>query len=382
MTLVFLLQLVLSSHNQNFLIMRKTLFLFLPLALCGACNLLDNGLNGSDESIYDQNALISLKFCPLSVEEVKGNLYSSIDTNSFILTVTDASGAVLYDGEYSKSPESLIVSPGTYNIKVVSENFSQPAFDRPQWGDEQTVVVKSGQRVLVELLCRQINCGVKLRISSDFLTEYPSSALLLKGTEGKLMYSYSERRTAYFRPGVISLVMSTGAKDETLLSRSLGQGEMLMLNINVPSSKQEANGITIAVDTARVFYSETFTIGEQNSKGDAPDNAYTISQAQALAGTRSVWVAGFIVGGDLTKSNINFDGPFKSASNLAIGPRASTVTRTSCMSVELKDGLVRDDLNLVSHPDMLGKYVALKGDIDPSYFGLVGLKNVTDYELR
>lgn len=361
--------------------MRKTSTILLPLALCCACNLLDDGTNGSGETIYDENALISLKFSDASVSEVKGNLYSSIDTNSFILTVTDASGSILYDGEYSRSPESLIVSPGTYNIKAVSENFSKPSFDRPQWGDEQTVVVSSGQRVLVELLCRQVNCGVKLHISSDFLTEYPSSALLLKGTEGSLMYSYSEKRTAYFCPGVISLVMSTGAKDETLLSRSLGKGEILMLNINVPSSRQEKNGITIAVDTARVFYSETYTIGEQNSKGDRPDNAYTISQAQALAGTRSVWVAGFIVGGDLTKSNINFDGPFKSASNLAIGPRANTITRISCMSVELKDGFVRDDLNLVAHPDMLGKYVAIKGDIDPSYFGLVGLKNVTDYEL-
>lgn len=381
MTLVFPLQVMLSSHNQNFKIMRKTLSFLLPLVLCGSCNLLDDGLNGPGETIYDENALISLKFSDVSVSEVKGNLYSSIDTNSFILTVTDAAGSILYDGVYSKSPESLIVSPGTYNIKVVSEKISQPAFDKPQWGDEQTVVVSSGQRALVELLCRQVNCGVKLHISSDFLTEYPSSALLLKGTEGKLMYSYSEKRTAYFCPGVISLVMSTGAVDETLLSRSLGKGEMLMLNINVPSSRQDVGGITMSVDITRVFYEETFTIGGRDSKGDAPDNAFTISQAQSNIGAKGVWVAGFVVGGDLTKSNINFDGPFKSASNLAIGPRASTITRTSCMSVELKDGFVRDGLNLVSHPDMQGRYIALKGDIDPSYFGLIGLKNVTDYEI-
>lgn len=361
--------------------MRKILFFFLPLFLCGACNLLNEGMNNSIESIYDENALISLKFSGRSIFEAKSSLYPSIDTNSFILTVTDASGSILYNGEYSKSPESLIVSPGTYNIKVVSEDFLKPEFDKPQWGDEQTVMVRSGERVLVELLCRQINCGVKLHISPNFLTEYPSSSLLLKSIEGKLLYSYSEKRTAYFCPGVVSLIMSTGAKDETLLSRSLGQGEMLMLNINVPSSKQESGGMTIAVDTSRVFYNETFTLGQQNTKGDSPDNAYTISQAQLLAGTKGVWVAGFIVGGDLTKANINFDGPFKSASNLAIGPRSNTSTRTSCMSVELKEGGVRDALNLVSNPSMLGVYVALKGDIDPSYFALVGLKNVTDYKI-
>ena len=43
---------------------------------------------------------------------------------------------------------------------------------------------------------------------------------------------------------------------------------------------------------------------------------------------------------------------------------------------------VRSELNLVENPDMFGKYVVLQGDIVSSYFGIVGLKNVTSYVSR
>jgi hypothetical protein len=50
------------------------------------------------------------------------------------------------------------------------------------------------------------------------------------------------------------------------------------------------------------------------------------------------------------------------------------------MSVFLPSGKVRDALNLVDNPELLGKKVCLKGDIVESYYGLVGLKNVEAFE--
>ena len=38
-------------------------------------------------------------------------------------------------------------------------------------------------------------------------------------------------------------------------------------------------------------------------------------------------------------------------------------------------------LNLVDNPGLLGKRVCLRGDIVESYFGLVGIKNVTEFQL-
>lgn len=355
---------------------------FLCLALCVAmcaCELLD-GAPG-DGAAQEQDCAICLKFHESSYVSSKASSPLQIDTNSFILTVTGPDGGVLYSGLYCDSPESLIVEPGTYNVKVVSDDSFSPAFDAPLWGDEQLVVVEKGRKSLVELLCRQMNSGVRLHIASEFLTEYPSSSLLLKSDAGKLLYSYKEKRTAYFPAGKLNLVMSTGGSDETLLTRTLAPGEIFCLNLNVAAQSSESSGIRIRVDTTRTYTDETFVLGgESGGKGDSPENAYTISQAREAVGQKGVWVAGYIVGGDLTKSNVSFQGPFKSASNMAIGPRATTSSRESCLSVELKSGAVRDELNLVAHPDMLGRFVYLKGDIDPSYFGLTGIKNVTDFQ--
>ena len=52
------------------------------------------------------------------------------------------------------------------------------------------------------------------------------------------------------------------------------------------------------------------------------------------------------------------------------------------MSVSLPVGEIRDALNLVDNPDIHGKRVFLKGNIVSSYFGLVGIKDVTEYEIR
>ena len=84
----------------------------------------------------------------------------------------------------------------------------------------------------------------------------------------------------------------------------------------------------------------------------------------------------------LTSANASFSPPFKSASNLLLGPRSSVSSRDNCIAVQLPSGDVRDALNLSSNPEMLGRLVCLKGDIESSYYGLVGLKNVSDFVLK
>ena len=70
-----------------------------------------------------------------------------------------------------------------------------------------------------------------------------------------------------------------------------------------------------------------------------------------------VWVSGYIVGGDLTQANASFTPPFSSNTNLVLGPRSSSSSRSSCLAVSLPKGDVRDALNLVDHPELLGKAV-------------------------
>ena len=309
------------------------------------------------------------------------------DTSEFILTVTDSKGRTVYDGLYGSSPESFSVDAGSYVVKVMSCQFSKPAFSSPQFGDEQCVVIPSGKTMSVKLICRQLNSGVRLRIDSDFLDAYPNGVLLLKSALGRLLYGYSERRIAYFKPGDVSLVLNEGKTDKVLMTRELQAQEILDLKVGVASSGTGgqtglSGGISLKLDTLRNWTSDSYIIGGNNGRGEGTYDAMTVSEALSSVGETEVWVSGHIVGGDLTSSSASFDGPFESRTNILLGPKSNTQDKDACLSVQLPSGTLRNALNLVDNPDLLGRKVCLKGDIVEAYYGIPGIKNLTDYELQ
>lgn len=307
------------------------------------------------------------------------------DTGDFILTVTGPDGDVVYDGKYGASPESMMVDAGSYTVYVRSCEFEKPAFSSPQYGDEQVVVVPPGGVADVRLTCVQLNAGVYLKIDGSFLTGCPDGVLFLKSSKGKLMYGYSEKRTAFFHPGSVSLVLNEGGKDKVLMTRTLNAQDMLGINISAASSGSSSSAkenISVAIDTTRTWLVEDYVIGGQSDKGEDYTDALTVSQALASVGEEDVWVCGYVVGGDLTSSSASFDGPFTSRTNILIGSRSSTKDRNSCLSVQLPSGDLRDDLNLVDNPSMLGRKVYLRGDIVEAYYGIPGIKNISDYEMQ
>jgi len=349
------------------------------LLACTSCEWLSENSEGR----------ICLKFLSDSYVSTKANVELP-DTNDFILTVTKSDGSVVYSGAYGASPESLMISPGTYDVKVVSSDFTKPQFDSPQYGDEQCVVVKSGGVSFVELVCRQMNAGMKLNVSSAFLTSYPDGVLFLKSSEGKLMYAYKEKRIAYFNPGNVSLVLSESQSEKTLITKTLMSQEILTLNVSVAASSSNStgseDGISISVDTTRHWSSENVSIGDGSSDNASGDynSAYSITDAKNNVGAKGVWVCGYIVGGDMSSSSngIKFSGPFNSETHIAIASRSSVTTKSSCMSVQLPSGTTRAALNLVSNPGNLGKKIYIKGDIVSSYYGVPGIKNISDYVLK
>ena len=320
------------------------------------------------------------------------------DTNDFILKVSDAKGKILYEGSYGDSPESLLVDAGSYTVAVHSIEFTTPGFSRPVYGDEQVVVVKAGATVTVRLNCTLENAGVRLQVAPDFLTSYPDGVLFLKSGETRLMYGYAEKRIAYFKPGPISLVLNDRGADEILLTRTLDARTILTLNISAPYGGTAAtSSITVAVDTAKIWNSESYVIGGGGSgsgsgsgssggdddSGTGLDSAYSVAQAADHIGEDEIWVFGYIVGGDLSSAGTTVKtAKFTKATHLAIAARSSVTTKASCIAVELPKGPVRDALNLVDHPDLVGSRVYLKGSLVASYFGTTGLKAVSDYVLK
>lgn len=315
-------------------------------------------------------------------------LYDLPDTNDFILTVTNSSGSVLYNGPYGASPEVLPVAAGSYILKVVSTAASLPAFDTPVYGDEEVILIKEGENALVRFGCTLQNAGMKLRISRDFTDAYPEGFLYVSVADGKLLYGPSESRTAFFRPGTASLLLYESGEGRTVFSRDLFAGEILSLKVSPGSSSggsSPGSSTSIQLDTAAIYMDDECIVGEVPSDaGSTMEKAMGIAEARASAGRKGVWVLGFIVGGDLSSSGsaMTTEPPFAKDTHFAIAARSSTTAKASCMSVELKKGEMRDALNLVSNPGLKGRAVYLKGDIVESYFGIPGIKNVTQYHLK
>ncbi|MBR2063416.1 MAG: DUF4493 domain-containing protein [Bacteroidales bacterium] len=305
------------------------------------------------------------------------------DTSDFILTVSDSKGKTIYNGAYGNAPESFSLNPGSYTVRVISEEFIKPAFSLPQFGDEQCVVVPAGKTMNVRLVCTQLNSGIRLKIDPAFLDCYPDGVLLLKSAQGRLVYGYSEKRVAYFRPGDVSLVLNEGKVDKVLMTRELKAREILDLKVGVASGKPSGQGgvMSIEVDTLRVWKSDEYVIGGDPGKGEGSYDALTVSEALSSVGEKGVWVCGHIVGGDLSSSSASFQKPFESRTNFLLGPRASTDDKEDCLSVQLPSGEIRNNLNLVDNPGLLGRKICIKGDIVEAYYGIPGIKNMTEYEL-
>lgn len=304
------------------------------------------------------------------------------DTNDFLLSISDEQGALLYNGLYGDSPEYLPVKPGNYTVGVRSIAFSAPAFDRPQYGDEQVVMVSAGEKVSVALRCTLLNAGIRLRLSAGFLSAYPDGTLYVGQNGERLKYLYTEKRTAYVQAGDMSLTLYDGGQDRTLLTRRLSAREILTLGIHVADNDGLGN-VQVHVDTAKVWTGGDLVIGETPSgEGDTPQ-AIPVGDVPAHVGEKGVWVHGYIVGGDLTSNgkSVKTSG-FSKATHLALADRSSVTAKASCLAVELPKGEVRDALNLVDHPELVGKRVYVKGDLVSAYFNTRGLKNTSACRLE
>ena len=73
--------------------------------------------------------------------------------------------------------------------------------------------------------------------------------------------------------------------------------------------------------------------------------------------------------------------PFTKSSHIAIASHQYVAGRDECAAVELLSASgVRDELNLVENPSLLGRIVYVKGRI-VNYFGYPGVKGVKEFYL-
>lgn len=368
----------------------KFLLLLLPF-MAGACD-------GTFTDEQTARGSIVILFSSWSYRQTKAAAEFVPDTADFLLCVTSEKGDTAYSGSYGDSPSSIEVRPGTWTVSVRSSDFSSPKFSSPQYGDDQTIPVSSGETAKVKLICRQVNSGIRLHIKPDFLGSFPDGAIFVSSKEGRLLYSYNERRIAYFKPGPVSVTLDENLDDEkgakTLFTRTLSPCEILNVSISAPegSGKTSIDDIRVDIDTTRNWSDYDFSIGNDegrggggagNGSGSSIENAMDVAGAMAAGEVEDVWVYGYIVGCfRSSRSDLSNEAPFSISTNLAIASRKSVTDKEACIAVQLPVGDVREALNLVDNESNLGKKVFLKGDLVSRYLGTVGLQRVSDFVLK
>lgn len=195
------------------------------------------------------------------------------------------------------------------------------------------------------------------------------------------MYDYDETRTAFYKPGSVSVTLHDNGDERTLSTRNISAREMLVLKLS-SNAGPVSGGVSIEVDTARTWSGDSYVYGGGATGGSGPSDALGVDEARSAEPMTDVWVCGYVVGVAVGTARFSFDTPFTKNTNLVIGGRAVTTDPEHCMTVELKSGAMRDALNLVDHPENKGRKLYLRGDTVPSYYGVPGIKNVSEYEFR
>ena len=306
---------------------------------------------------------------------VENTLYA-LDTNSFLLSIHDSYGQKVYSGKYSERPDEIIVVPGTYDIKLHSEEFKAPRFNAPMFGDEQTVIVERNKKVNVVLRCRQLNAGLRLEFSESFNKRY-IYAVRLRDANGETPYPKTTEDYCYFLPGAVEMIYKEDGRDTVLMSRILNAGEMLLLTLTYSeNSMYNVSNMKLEMDTSRVWASEKY-----NTALKIPYGVLSIEEAKERVGEKDLSVSGFILGGDATERTMRIAPPFTSASHIVIAPSMMERNRNNCFVVELPSGEIREALNLVVNDDLLGSPIVVVGDIVESYYGYTGIKRTEDFTL-
>jgi len=347
--------------------MKKWMLGGLILFLASACE----ALSWSEEG----KGALSIRM----LKETSVSVKAGTPFGEYLIGITDTGGATVISGMYSALPDPVILNPATYTVAALSENLGAPAFDRPIYGSIVEVAVAAGVKNTVQLVCTQVNAGLRIVYDDDFKDHYNVYSVQVTGVDGALTYQGDEMRTGYFAPGTLQIVLSMEGEDPMQVSKKVIARDMLVLTVLANGTGPLTMGsveLSFAVDTAQVWRREEWKPGAPANDGLSPETAYTVAEAQLLSSGENVWISGYIVGGDASTSTFKVAPPFTAASNLVLADSPMEQVRANAMAVELptSPASLRATFGM---PDngaaLLGRRSWFRGNIG-TYFGYPGLR--------
>lgn len=313
----------------------------------------------------------------------------ALDTSKYLLRITDSKGNIYYDGLYLNRPSELDIPVGTYTISLRSGEFTEPTKNYPLFGDEQKIKALADSTLRVSLNSRQLTGGIRVSVSSNFIKYFKGTRLyFVKGDISHRQDYYGVSNYVFFYPGEVQVVYKNkdGSalytpptnptwQDTVLLSRELKGTDLVSIDLDYDLSRANTGSFSVNVDTSRRRYSNYFNLGFF-----APYGSVSPVYAKSHIGdTVRLW--GYIVGTNATTSTFTKKAPFTTKTHIVVAKEEWQSLRENVMAVELPNGYIRSDLNLIDHPDLLKRKIVIDGVIVDSYFGHPGLKSVTSYKL-
>ena len=159
--------------------------------------------------------------------------------------------------------------------------------------------------------------------------------------------------------------------------------DKVTLKITAPAAEGDFP-VTITATNNNVSATQNFTIkvGGSVIGGEGTEtNPYGVPSAMANQDGTSKWVQGYIVGYIKTTGEQN-EWIFSATgcdnkTNLILAASATETDKSKCLNVQLPSGAVRNGLNLVDNPTVLGKEVLMYGTLELYFPPAAGLKNVS-----
>jgi len=317
------------------------------------------------------------------LKETAVSVKSGVPFGDYLIGITDRSGAPIISGIYSAIPDPVILEPGNYTITALSELMGAPAFEKPAYGSTVDVGVVAGVKNTVQMICTQINAGLRIVYAPDFKAQYQTYHVKVTGGDGMLTYQQDELRTGYFAPGTLQIELSIEGEESMQISKSVIARDMLVLTVLPGQTNPGVTGsieLQLSVDTLRVWRREEWKPGAPSNDGLTPETAYTVAEARLLGSGNNVWICGYIVGGDATNTAFKTAPPFTANSNLLIADSPLEQQRANCMAVELptSPASLRATFGMPAHgADLLGRRSWFRGNIE-TYFGHPGLRTTRE----
>ncbi len=313
----------------------------------------------------------------------------ALDTLKYLLKIEDSKGLVLYDGLYKDRPQELEVRAGNYTISLLSGSFKEGVQDIPLFGEVKKVKAIADSSLTVKLVSKQMTGGIRIDHTSNFRNYFKGLGLYFRKDTNEYKCRYTMPfKYFFFYPGEVSVYYKNKDghesftpydkptyKDTFILKRNLKATDLVSIVLDYDLSAINSGNIGFKIDTNRNRY---YNI--HNVAFFAPYGSVSVVYARTHIGD-TVDLYGYIVGGDATGSNFKRSAPFNSKTHIVVAKENWQTLREKTMAIELPNGNIRKELNLVDNPDMLKKKIVIHGVIVDSYFSEPGLKNIKWYQL-